>query len=230
MGRLRRDPPRTPSGILIKSLSFLGSEMHKLSDGRRWRSSICPILCAMSFRERIRIQWVADASPGCSSPFMRDCVGRVALVWDLEGRLLLIPALLWIFIPTSGWFTFTLLCHETLGARAIPMQAEVLPRSGVQGTTGKLHPQPGPCFSFVLCLTSCFITRGCQGFLQLLCQVEPQRARTSTSERIMIVFPRLPVKQRGGVEKQRGPSKASSRDSGRLMPLRETGTWFFSIS
>lgn len=77
MGRLRRDPPWTPSGILIKFLSFLGSEMHKLSDGRRWRSSICPILSALSFRERIRVQCVAEGPTSLKDKEVRRCLSRL---------------------------------------------------------------------------------------------------------------------------------------------------------
>lgn len=79
MGRLRRDTPRTPHGILIKSLSFLGSEMHKLSDGRRWRSSICPILYAMSFRERIKIQWAAEGPTSLEDEEVSRCLSRLLL-------------------------------------------------------------------------------------------------------------------------------------------------------
>lgn len=177
MGRPRRDPPWTPSGILIKSLSFLGSEMHKLSDGRRWRPSICPILCAMSFRARINIQWVAEGAHFLRSRGSEQMPLQAAShhLWEsvwagLPWCGILREGLCWRLLssafsfPTNGWFTFILLCHETLGARTIPIQAEVLPRSGVHGTTGKLHPQWGPYFSFVLCLTGCFITRGCEGF------------------------------------------------------------------
>lgn len=79
MGRQRRDPPWTPSGILIKSLSFLGSEMHKISDGRRWRPSICPILCAMSFRARINIQWVAEGPTSLEAEEVSRCLSRLLL-------------------------------------------------------------------------------------------------------------------------------------------------------
>lgn len=168
MGRQTRDPPWTPCGILIKSLNFLGPEMHKVNDGQRWRSSVCPILCAMSFRERIiRIQRGVEGPTSLEDQELSSFLSRLLLTvceslceHGCPGVGSCGKAAVDTCSPLDSHFASVADLHvpcrvATLIAWTIPTRLEVLPRSGAQGTVGKLHPQLGPRFSFALHVTCC---------------------------------------------------------------------------